>query len=501
MRRVTSLGFPSLTVLLAALFLAGIDVPAAAQEAWVEVKSPHFTIVSNAGQGRAGDVAWQFEQFRGGIEMAWPWAGVRLDRPVFIIAAKDEATMKALLPAYWERPADSRPGGLLVTSADRHYIVVRTDVRADDRANMNPHITAYWSYAFTLDAAFDRGLPLWFRIGMAEVLSNTIVRDTELRFGLPIPGHLERIRQGRLRLRELLDVNSASEHSTDGENRRRFYAQCWTVLHYLLFGRPEDRAGRVNELARLLLGGKPSAAAVEEVLGSLDALETAYMRYTQQSVFQFSRLKIDGPSSSRTLATRDFAAHESAAIRAAFYVATNRPVEARTSIAAARKASAESAGSYEAEALLLDREEKGDDARAAFIKATELSSTNAYAHYRLAALTWGTNPDAETLGRIETLLRRAVALNDGYAPAYTLLADAVARGSQPQSALDFATKAASLEPGDPAPRLALARVLWRLSRRDEARGHALAARQLADTEQERNEVQLLLDFFARAPAN
>jgi tetratricopeptide (TPR) repeat protein len=185
-------------------------------------------------------------------------------------------------------------------------------------------------------------------------------------------------------------------------------------------------------------------------------------------------------------------------VQAAFYAATHRPAEARGAVADARKSSPASSGSYEAEASLLDSEGKRDEALAAYVKATELGSTNGYVYYRLAALTWGTDPDEETLGRIETLLKRAVTLNDRFAPAYTLLADAVARGSQPSAALEFATKASALEPGEAAPRLARARVSWRLGRRDEARADALAARVLADSDQERKEVQQLLDFFDRA---
>jgi len=494
-----SLRRASLGVVHTVLLLAGVDVAAAAQATWVEVRTPHFTIVSNAGEGRAREVGWQFEQFRGAIESGWPWARVQLDRPVIVIAAKDEGGMRTLLPAYFERPRDTWPSSVLVTAPDRHYIAIRSDIRGEDNAVMNPSMTAYWSYTMlTLRRAFAHDLPLWFRIGMAEVLSNTVVRDTELRFGLPIPWHISALQEGRLKLRALLEIESASTSFTDGENRRRFDAQCWALMHYLLFGRPDDLAARVNDLARRLLDGQTSSAAVEAAFGSLDALETAYIRYAQKPVFQYARMKIDANTTPKAFSSRTLAVHESRVVQAAFYAATHRPAEARGAVADARKSSPASSGSYEAEASLLDSEGKRDEALAAYVKATELGSTNGYVYYRLAALTWGTDPDEETLGRIETLLKRAVTLNDRFAPAYTLLADAVARGSQPSAALEFATKASALEPGEAAPRLALARVSWRLGRRDEARAHALAARVLADSDQERKEVQQLLDFFDRA---
>ena len=55
---------------------------AGADDPWIEVKSPNFIVVSNAGDGRARNIAWQFEQIRAAIQIGWPWARVQLDRPV-----------------------------------------------------------------------------------------------------------------------------------------------------------------------------------------------------------------------------------------------------------------------------------------------------------------------------------------------------------------------------------------------------------------------------------
>jgi hypothetical protein len=47
----TRLVFPLL------LLVAGVSSTAKAQDTWVEVKSPNFTVVSNAGENRARNVA------------------------------------------------------------------------------------------------------------------------------------------------------------------------------------------------------------------------------------------------------------------------------------------------------------------------------------------------------------------------------------------------------------------------------------------------------------
>jgi len=269
-------------------------VPAAADDRWVEVRSPHFTVVSNASDGRARSVAWQFEQIRAAIQAGWPWARVQLDRPVLVVAAKDEATMKLLLPRYWESgDRGARPTSVFMTAPDRHYIAMRDDVKTDDTPGINPYFASYWAYsAVALNAAFERELPLWFRSGLTEVLSNSIVRDDEIQFGRAIPWHVVVLQQeGRLRLSELITLDAQSPYYTNSGTRGRFDAQSWGVIHYLLFGRPDDRADRVNQLAKLLLGGRSSAQAIQEVFGSVEALESAYLQYQRKPITQYARFE------------------------------------------------------------------------------------------------------------------------------------------------------------------------------------------------------------------
>jgi hypothetical protein len=244
-----------------------------AADTWLEIKSPNFVVLSNTNERRARDVAWQFEQIRG--------ARARLDRPVQVIAAKDEATMKALAPQFWEQRGSIHPDSVFVTAPDRHYIALRADVTGDGQVNVNPYFTSYWSYsALALDAAFDADLPLWFRNGLAGVLGNSIVRNEEIRFGLSVPWfHRSIVQEGRLRLTELLNLNATSPYYTSRTTRDLFDAQSWGLLHYMLFGQGEDKVDRVNAVAKLLLSGTPSVTAMVQVFGSVEAVESGYIQY------------------------------------------------------------------------------------------------------------------------------------------------------------------------------------------------------------------------------
>src|SRR5204862_2041655 len=90
----------AIVVLGLALFTGRV---AAAADQWIEVKSPHFTITSDAGKGATSTLAWQLEQMRSEIGVLWPWAKLDLNTPLVVFALKDEAALKALAPAYWEK--------------------------------------------------------------------------------------------------------------------------------------------------------------------------------------------------------------------------------------------------------------------------------------------------------------------------------------------------------------------------------------------------------------
>lgn len=486
-------------VLALVVAVCGPWSPAEAADTWLEVRSDNFTVVSNANERQSRDVAWQFEQIRAAILAGWPWARSRFDRPILVIAAKDEATMKGLAPEYWEQRGRVRPDSVFVQAPDRYYITLRADVRGDGEVNVNPYFSSYWSYsAVALNAAFERELPLWFRNGLAGVLSNSIVRPTEIRFGLPIPWYLTALRQeGRLRLPALFDVTPQSPYYTSASTRDLFDAQSWALVHFMLFGRPGAQDDKVNELAKLLLDGRSSAEAVEQVFGSVSALDAAYMQSIRKEIQTFARLKVETAVAAKDFVARPLAAPDAAAVRAGWHAATRRPAEARALIEEAKRAPNPPARAFEAEALVLDREGKRDEARAALVKAEELQSDSYYVHHRLAALTLPERPDAASLAPVEQRLRRALALNDAHPPTHALLANVLTDEGKGDLAVNVASRAVSLDATDFGARLALARALWVAGRRAEANGQGRAAHALATTDQQRAAAQSLLDFFAR----
>jgi hypothetical protein len=84
-----------------------------------------------------------------------------------------------------------------------------------------------------------------------------------------------------------------------------------------------------------------------------------------------------------------------------------------------------------------------------------------------------------------------------------MLADTHLAARRFSDAMGPARTAVTLDTNSVFARLTLARVLWATDRRSDARGMALTARALADTDAERRQVQSVIDFFDRveqAPA-
>jgi hypothetical protein len=75
-------------------FLAGARASAAADvnQGWLEVRSPHFVVSSNAGEKEARRVADQFEKIRSLFHPACATLSVDTAQTVLILPAKNEKT-------------------------------------------------------------------------------------------------------------------------------------------------------------------------------------------------------------------------------------------------------------------------------------------------------------------------------------------------------------------------------------------------------------------------
>lgn len=479
----------------------GVAPAAAAQAPWLEIKSLHFTVVTNAAEKGGRRAAWQMEQIRQTLKLLWPWANIDGGQPITIFAVRDEATLKTLAPQYWEGKR-FRPASFWATGTDRQYIALRTDLAEPDDEGDNPYQTAYWNYvSLVFHRSLPPGTPQWYSRGVAEVLSNTIVREKEIHVGRLMNEHLRRMReQPHIPLAEFLAVERGSKYLTREVDAWQFESQAWAFVHYLMFGNSGQHSGRVNRFNGLLLQGVAPDVAQKEAFGpDMTPYFLGMREYLSKSIFQYSRIPIALDLKAEGFASRPLSPAESAVERSYLLAAMGRPIEARAVVAEGAKAEPAHPGLFEVEGLLLDREQKSAEALAAFGKAVELGSKRAQVFYRVAQLTRpSSGADGPTNEKIAALLERALVLEPQSARAMSYLADIRSDLGQPEVAVDLAQKAVKLEPESMYHHLALARALWNARRADEAVAAAQSALSAAETDQERAHAQRFLDFAARA---
>jgi len=178
----------------------------------------------------------------------------------------------------------------------------------------------------------------------------------------------------------------------------------------------------------------------------------------------------------------------------------NRAVDARALVAESRKSAPDAARAYEVEAMLLDREGKRDEARAALERAVAERVESGYAHYRLASLRWAPSPDRDTLAGMEKLLSRALALNNLHAPSNAFLAEvrSLLGIGEP---IAYARRAIMLAPSEPGHRLTAARILMRQQKYDEARTEVQTALAMEKSDSVRAEAERLIASIDRAKSS
>jgi hypothetical protein len=279
--RVASRGCRSCSLKVARMAVVGIATAgvgartAAPDERWVEVRSPQFIVRSDAGEKAASRTARQFLMFRAALAELWWWGRVDAATPLLVYAARNEASLRALVPFLPERT-----GGTLLSLGEQHVVLFRIDLPVPRPDEGSPFQVLYHEYGhFVLDRGFD-DLPPWIHEGLAEYLSGSLVEDDEMEIGRPIPSHRRLLRErGLMPVAELLAVSRSSPDLVEQDRTRLFYAESWALVHCLM----QSGRGEASRLSRYLVRRRDGAAAEEAAreLGDAAALQRELEGYVR----------------------------------------------------------------------------------------------------------------------------------------------------------------------------------------------------------------------------
>lgn len=451
---------------LALLLLAAFPARAADKgDVWIEVRSPNFIVICNTSEKNGRNIAEQFEMFRGVFAQIFPRARVDLGKPLIIFAVKNEKTLKELLPEYWEQKGRTHPAGIFVPGQEKLYVAIRTDASGE-----YPCSIVYHEYVHALMRLNAEDLPIWLNEGLAEFYAQAYFSNKEVTLGRPSDYHLLNLQQqDLLRLEVLLSVGRDSPYYNEQNKASVFYSQSWALTHFLMF----DKAARsgewlLNYVKKTSAGVKPVDAA-EQVFGDLGTFRKRFEAYIRQSVFSAFKTKPKAQIDEQTFSARALTPAESAAQLGDFHVHMDRPVEAKALLEEALKLDPRSPLAHESFGVFHLRKGEWLEAARWFEKAVDLDSKSFLAHFYAAQLVIQRGGMLEEFEKTETRLRRAIALNPAFAPAYSNLATLYAVNDEKlEEALKLALKASQLEPGFLPHRINIAQVLMRMRRVDEA---------------------------------
>lgn len=477
-------------LLLTSLWLAESYTPAAEKpQKWLEVKSPHFVVATNANEKPGRRVADQFERIRSVFLTAFPHMRVDPSGPIIVLATKDEASFKELEPADWRKKGQLQRAGMFLRGEEKNYVLFRMDVDPQER----DHII-YHEYTHMLLDLNMQSVPLWLDEGLAEFYGNSEIRENEALLGKPDATYVQILRTTKLLPFEtLFSVDHSSPYYNEQHRGTIFYAESWALTHYLMMKGYKQKKSALGEFTTMLTRGVDKDTAATGAFGSLNKLQDDLTAYLRQFSMNYLKAKVQTEKEEDSFGVRELTSAESAAARGDFLVHVQAYPEAKALLERSLKESPNLAIAHESMGFLELRQNHLTEAKKWFTQAVQLDSQSYLAHYYYAVMTLREPQEGGVPAEVASSLRAAIKINPSFAPAYAALASFYgSRGENLEEAHLLALHAVQLEPANVHNILTTGAILLRMNRVDDAVRVGERARTVAKSPEDAAAVQSFL---------
>ena len=359
--------------------------PAALQDTWIEMRSEHFRVISNAGDRTAAGVCRRLEQ------LCAFFAAARPDLRAFPTAPTDLYLLRG--EGVFDHYRVSSMENVLGFASPRrgfNLMVMNSQVEGEDHNDVLCH-----EYTHIFNASNFAELPVWLNEGLAEYFGTFRVRGGRAEIGRNrewLTGWVSTHPPVDFDLLFAVTTNSDA-YRRDNDLRRMVYAQGWLTVHYL--SADPDRSRRFGTFLEAIRKGATPSVAFAGVYPRAEwpSLLQQVKDYARENFIQSRETRFDDPTSVTTgYAVRTLSTSEALAALGAlvFELGRDRRDEAEAHL---REAVRLDPGAARAWALLgRIADDRGD-------------STEAERDYAEAArLSAGTTPDvfmATALGTLE----------------------------------------------------------------------------------------------------
>jgi tetratricopeptide (TPR) repeat protein len=448
---------------------------AAAGRPWRAIRGRNVVVFGQQSAGTLRAIAVEIEQFR--LVLGNLIQGARQPQPLptEVYVFDDASALRPFVPLYQGKPAVLGGFCHCGSTDDLSFVVAGLSQYAASSAII------YHEYTHLLLRNAISDVPVWLNEGLAEYYStfNLFGHDRQAEIGMPIPRHVQTLREQMLPVAQLLAVDRSSALYNEGNRRSIFYAEAWALTHYLLTER-RDGAAIVNKYVSAVAGGTPSDIALTQTAGiSIKDLDTELRQYINRPSFKSlrytlsDRVEVDEPEHARELPPA-----EAEARLGDIQLRVGRIKEAAPRIEAAAKHGPEVGQAQLVLSFLRLRQGRYEDAFPLLERAASQSQNDFAAQYMygLALLRRDAGMDdvketpVERARLARAALGRAAALHPQSAAALAWLAfaDMVVNDNLAE-ARDATRRAIALAPGRLDYALQLAEIDLRLGHPDEGR--------------------------------
>jgi len=465
-------------------FLCSIAI--AAPDQWVQIGSPHFTVITNSSDKQGRHILDQFERMRWVFQTLFPRHKVDPALPIVVVAVRDGKAFRTLEPAAYLAKGQLDLAGLFLSTPDKNYVLLRMDAEEEQ----HPYASIYHEYTHLQFSDAGEWMPLWLNEGIAEFFQNTEIRSKDVLVGVPSVDDILYLRESQLLpLQTLFKVDHNSPYYHEEQKGSVFYAESWALTHYLEVTDREKGTSRVPDYFRLVSQRQDPVTAAEAAFGDLKKLQTELENYIRLASYkQFILPSAAAPLDEAAYKSKPLTQPQADAVRADFLAYVERTQDARALLDAVLKADPEDAQAHETMGYLANRDGDKEAARKWYGEAVKLNSQSFLANYYFAVLSMN-GGNALQDPAVEASLRAAIRLNPSFAPAYDQLAGLFAmRHENLDEAHTLNVQAIQLDPRSLAYRLNASSVLMTMGKYSDA---ASVLRNAAKVPQTPGEIALL----------
>lgn len=430
------------SVFLSLLFACAFStVPSSASEAqWIEVHSPHFSVVTDAGERRGREVAIRFEQMRAVFAKLMNKANVNIPVPLQIVAFRSGKELRQVAPLWHGKPTEI--AGLFQGGQDRSFIML--DMSVED-----PWTVVFHEYAHQLmNGVLGTDVDPWFEEGFAVYFSSIEVNGKEALIGKIPDSEFETLRQGGImRVSDLLRVqHNSSTYNESGDHRTVFYAESGMLVHYLYDN------GLFPKLATYLdlkvNKGLPVEDAFQQAFGmNVGQFDKVFRSYLVSGQYKGYKLPTPTDIIEKGYTVKPLGPYESSTVVADIHLhSLDYHDRAISEFQEILKSDPNNAAALRGLGYAYLQRQDFPQAREYFRRAAEGNSNDARVHYYSALLMSRDLADNPNPTEMTHELETAIALDPSFADAYMLLGTASARQGDMAKAFSNMEKAVVLNP-------------------------------------------------------